>query len=77
LAIIGCGAGEAPVAMRQFARRFGLSFIWEGQKPQIGVGFLIEAASTEYTLFVLPTPLDCGDRPNDRSIAFTESTSDA
>src|SRR5260221_625183 len=76
LAVIGCGTAEASVAMRQFARRFGLSFIWEGQKPQLGVGFLIEAASTEYKLSVLPTPLDCGNRPNDRSIAFTESTSD-
>jgi hypothetical protein len=50
LAIIGCGTAEASVAMRQFARRFGLSFIWEGQEPQLGVGFLIEAASTEYKL---------------------------
>ena len=56
LAIIGCGTAEASVAMRQFARRFGLSFIRESQKPQLGVGFLIEAASTEYKLSVLPTP---------------------
>jgi len=73
LAIIGCGTAEASVAMRQFARRFGLGFIWEGQEPQLGVGFLIEAASTEYKLSVFPTPLDFGNRPNDRSIAFTES----
>ena len=77
LAVIGCGTAEVSVAMRQFARRFGLSFIWEGQKPQLGVGLLIEAASTEYKLSVLPTPLDFGNRPNDRSIAFTEATSDA
>src|SRR6266478_5352764 len=77
LAIIGCGTAEASVAMRQFARRSGFSFIWEGQKPQLGVGFLIEAASTKYKLSVLPTPLDFGNRPNDRSIAFPESASDA
>ena len=77
LAIIGCGTAEVSVEMRQFARRFGLSFIWEGHKPQLGVGFLIEAASTEYKLSVLPTPFDFGNRLNDRSIAFTESTSDA
>src|SRR5260221_12964760 len=43
LAIIGCGTAEASVEMRQFACRFGLSFIWEGQKPQLNVGFLTEA----------------------------------
>jgi len=77
LAILGCGTAEASVAMRQFARRFGLSFIWEGQEPQLGVGFLIEAASTEYQLSVHPTPLDFGKRPTNRPIAFTESTGDA
>jgi len=74
LAITGCGTAEVPVEMRQFACRFGLSFIWEGQKPQLDVGFLIEAATTEYKLSVLPTRFDFGNRPNDWSIAFTEST---
>jgi len=55
----------------------GLSFIWEGQKPQLDVGFITEAASTEYKLSVLSTRLDFGNRPNDTSIAFTESTRDA
>ena len=41
LAIIGCETAEASVAMRQFARRFGLSFIGEGQEPQLGVGLLV------------------------------------
>jgi hypothetical protein len=77
LAVIGCGTAEASVELHQFARRFGLSFIQEGQKSQLGVGFLIEAVSTEYKFSMLPTPLDCGNRPNDCSIAFMESTSDA
>ena len=77
LAVIGCGTAEASVAMRQFAQRFNLSFIWEGHEPQLGARFLNEAASTEYKMFVLPTPPEFGNWPNDSSIAFTESTSDA
>jgi len=77
LAVTGCGTAEASVGLHKFARRFGLSFIQEGQKSQLGVKFLIEAASTEYKFSMLPTPLDCGNRPNGSSIAFTESTSDA
>ena len=77
VAMIGCGTAEASVAMRQFARRFGLSFIREGQGPQLDAGFLVEAASTEFKLSVLSAPLDLGNRSNDRSVAFTDSTSDA
>jgi len=77
LAIIGCGTAEASVEMRQFACRFGLSFILEDQKPQLGVGFLTEAASTEYKLTVLSTRLDFGNRPSETPIAFTESTRNA
>ena len=77
LAIIGCGTAEVSVEMRQFARRFGLSLIWEGQKPQIEVGSVTEAASTQYKLTVLSTRLDFGNRPDETSIAFTDSTRDA